>query len=113
MSANQGILEKTIETVSETFHGAAEGLKHGTEVLTGHASHAAVVTSETASQTANQGMDTATHYKEQGREKAHEMTSVPTPLNPSYADMLKDKVKEGMEMLKPEENVPRGASRSA
>lgn len=76
-----GIVGKTIETVSETLQGAAEGLKHGTRV----AFHGIC---QQASDTA----DTAVSGKEAVRQRIHEASKAPTPSDPSLADKVKEKL---------------------
>lgn len=70
----KGILSKSVETVSATIQGTAEGLQHGAHVLT-HPIASGIV----------QG-------KELARENIHQMTEEPTPRNPSYLDQARQAV---------------------
>ncbi|PJF17174.1 hypothetical protein PSACC_03015 [Paramicrosporidium saccamoebae] len=73
-----GMLNRAAETVSETLHGAVEGLRHGTQVV----------------------MGTTVEGKEGIRGGLHDMTTEPTPRNPSYADQAKDSIVSGVESSK-------------
>lgn len=75
-----GIIDRTVETVSETVVGAAEGLKHGTHVLVSPLTGA------------------GESVKESARQTIHEASSAPTPANPSVFD----RAKEGMRMSEDE-----------
>lgn len=93
-----------METISETIHGAAEGLQHGTAVLTGH-----------AKETVNTGAERTVTAKEDTRNKLHEMTMPPTPSNPSVSDTVKEKYDEltaKMGHFVSGEDVPRASNPS-
>lgn len=72
MSEEKGLLSRAIETVSETVKGTAEGLQHGTRLMTGQAVAA----------------------KESTREGMHQMTGRPSESEPSYLDQSKEQIKE-------------------
>ena len=61
---------RAVETVSETFKGAAEGLQHSTQLVAGHAVAA----------------------KEDAREGVHQMTKEPSKNDSSYFDRGKEQV---------------------
>lgn len=70
-----GIINRTVETVSETVVGAAEGLKHGTHVLMSPLT------------------GTGEEIKESTRQTIHEASSAPTPNNPSVFDRTKESMR--------------------
>jgi hypothetical protein len=65
-----GVIGNVIEAVSETIHGAAEGLRHGTQIV----------------------MGTGVAAKEATRDELHKVTQQPTPENPSYVDQAQEKI---------------------
>lgn len=85
-----GMLQRAMDAVSETFHGAAEGLRHGTQMAMGTGSEAASTVKGTPAAVLAHPLEKTVEGKEAARDGINKATEPPTPNEPSIADRAKE-----------------------